>query len=51
MSDAVDEHVAKALASLADVSTRQLHATAEALAALSDSSGRPRELLARRGSQ
>jgi hypothetical protein len=31
MSDAVDEHVAKALASLADVSARQLHATAEAL--------------------
>jgi len=31
VSDAVDEHIAKALASLADVSTRQLHATAEAL--------------------
>jgi hypothetical protein len=31
MSDAVDEHVAKALASLAGVSARQLHATAEAL--------------------
>jgi hypothetical protein len=31
MSDAVDKHVAKALASLDDVSLRQLHATAEAL--------------------
>jgi hypothetical protein len=31
MSDAVDEHVAQALAALDDVSTRQLHATAEAL--------------------
>jgi hypothetical protein len=31
VSDAVDEHVAKALASLADVSTRELHATTEAL--------------------
>jgi hypothetical protein len=31
MSDAVDEHLERALASLADVSTRQLHATAEAL--------------------
>jgi uncharacterized protein (DUF2342 family) len=31
VSDAVDEHVAQALASLADVSARQLHATAEAL--------------------
>jgi DNA topoisomerase IB len=31
VSDAVDEHLAKALASLADVSARQLHATAEAL--------------------
>jgi hypothetical protein len=31
MSDTVDEHVAQALASLADVSARQLHATAEAL--------------------
>jgi hypothetical protein len=31
MSDAVDEHVAKALAALDDVSVRQLHATAEAL--------------------
>jgi hypothetical protein len=31
VSDAVDEHLERALASLADVSTRQLHATAEAL--------------------
>ena len=31
MSDAVDKNVAKALDSLADVSARQLHATAEAL--------------------
>jgi hypothetical protein len=31
MSDAVDTHVAKALASLADLSARELHATAEAL--------------------
>jgi hypothetical protein len=31
MSDAVDKHVAEALASLDDVSLRQLHATAEAL--------------------
>jgi hypothetical protein len=31
MSDAVDKHLAKALASLADVSARQLHATAGAL--------------------
>jgi hypothetical protein len=31
MSDTVDEHLERALASLADVSTRQLHATAEAL--------------------
>jgi hypothetical protein len=31
MSDTVDEHLERALASLAEVSTRQLHATAEAL--------------------
>jgi len=31
LRDSVDEHVAKALASLAEISARQLHATAEAL--------------------
>jgi hypothetical protein len=31
MSEVIDEHLAKALASLADVSARQLHATAGAL--------------------
>lgn len=31
MSDAVDRHIAKAFASLADVSARELEATAEAL--------------------
>jgi DNA-binding transcriptional regulator YbjK len=31
MSDVVDEHIAKAFASLADVSARELQATAEAL--------------------
>jgi hypothetical protein len=31
LSDTFDEHLAQALASLADVGTRQLHATAEAL--------------------
>ena len=31
MSDTVDNHLARALASLADVSARQLHATAGAL--------------------
>jgi hypothetical protein len=31
MSDAVDRHIAKAFASLADVSVRELQATAEAL--------------------
>jgi hypothetical protein len=31
MSDPVDDHIAKAFASLADVSARELEATAEAL--------------------